>query len=183
MKVKMATDPRMKRYRRWMRNEGPGRLTFMDDWRSHTLYIHVCLSANIHGQHAPCYVYNVKYVHRKMNCLFTQQEIFSYRLHWDFKTEVNGRFKVWAGDLSYLLWSFESFQTPNPDLFLIVIYNFLQLILLFSSNSFCCLGYKWRDEGVLVLFVVQLAAQGVGQPPACMLLYITASFSTYIYAL
>uniref|UniRef100_A0A3P9I137 DnaJ homolog subfamily C member 25 n=1 Tax=Oryzias latipes TaxID=8090 RepID=A0A3P9I137_ORYLA len=31
MKVKMATDPRMKRYRRWMKNEGPGRLTFMDD--------------------------------------------------------------------------------------------------------------------------------------------------------
>ncbi|CAL8280111.1 unnamed protein product [Merluccius merluccius] len=31
MKVKMATDPRMKRYRRWMRNEGPGRLTFADD--------------------------------------------------------------------------------------------------------------------------------------------------------
>uniref|UniRef100_A0A3Q3WM02 DnaJ homolog subfamily C member 25 n=1 Tax=Mola mola TaxID=94237 RepID=A0A3Q3WM02_MOLML len=31
MKVKMATDPRMKRYRRWMRNEGPGRLMFIDD--------------------------------------------------------------------------------------------------------------------------------------------------------
>ncbi|XP_041825359.1 dnaJ homolog subfamily C member 25 [Melanotaenia boesemani] len=31
MKVKMATDARMKRYRRWMKNEGPGRLTFMDD--------------------------------------------------------------------------------------------------------------------------------------------------------
>uniref|UniRef100_A0A3P8ULL4 DnaJ homolog subfamily C member 25 n=1 Tax=Cynoglossus semilaevis TaxID=244447 RepID=A0A3P8ULL4_CYNSE len=31
MKIKMATDPRMKRYRRWMRNEGPGRLTFVDD--------------------------------------------------------------------------------------------------------------------------------------------------------
>ncbi|KAM3842223.1 dnaJ homolog subfamily C member 25 [Diretmus argenteus] len=31
MKVKMATDPRMKRYRRWMKTEGPGRLTFMDD--------------------------------------------------------------------------------------------------------------------------------------------------------
>ncbi|RVE65469.1 hypothetical protein OJAV_G00116720 [Oryzias javanicus] len=31
MKVKMATDPRMKRYRRWMKNEGPGRLTFMED--------------------------------------------------------------------------------------------------------------------------------------------------------
>ncbi|XP_076020325.1 dnaJ homolog subfamily C member 25 [Genypterus blacodes] len=31
MKIKMANDPRMKRYRRWMRNEGPGRLTFMDD--------------------------------------------------------------------------------------------------------------------------------------------------------
>ncbi|KAK7895671.1 hypothetical protein WMY93_020996 [Mugilogobius chulae] len=31
MKVRMATDPRMKRYRRWMRNEGPGRLTFADD--------------------------------------------------------------------------------------------------------------------------------------------------------
>lgn len=31
MKVKMATDPRMKRYRRWMRSEGPGRLTFADD--------------------------------------------------------------------------------------------------------------------------------------------------------
>lgn len=31
MKVKMATDPKMKRYRRWMRNEGPGRLTFTDD--------------------------------------------------------------------------------------------------------------------------------------------------------
>uniref|UniRef100_G3Q2R6 DnaJ homolog subfamily C member 25 n=1 Tax=Gasterosteus aculeatus aculeatus TaxID=481459 RepID=G3Q2R6_GASAC len=31
MKVKMATDPRMKRYRRWMKNEGPGRLTFADD--------------------------------------------------------------------------------------------------------------------------------------------------------
>lgn len=32
MKAKMATDSRMKRYRRWMRNEGPGRLTFADDW-------------------------------------------------------------------------------------------------------------------------------------------------------
>ncbi|XP_056146989.1 dnaJ homolog subfamily C member 25 [Lampris incognitus] len=31
MKVKMATDHRMKRYRRWMKNEGPGRLTFVDD--------------------------------------------------------------------------------------------------------------------------------------------------------
>ncbi|KAG7273904.1 hypothetical protein CRUP_009160 [Coryphaenoides rupestris] len=31
MKIKMATDPRMKRYRRWMKNEGPGRLTFADD--------------------------------------------------------------------------------------------------------------------------------------------------------
>ncbi|XP_005944467.1 dnaJ homolog subfamily C member 25 [Simochromis diagramma] len=31
MKVKMATDTRMKRYRRWMKNEGPGRLTFIDD--------------------------------------------------------------------------------------------------------------------------------------------------------
>nr|XP_006010565.1 PREDICTED: dnaJ homolog subfamily C member 25 [Latimeria chalumnae] len=31
MKKKMATDPRWKRYRRWMRNEGPGRITFIDD--------------------------------------------------------------------------------------------------------------------------------------------------------
>ncbi|KAM6902358.1 dnaJ homolog subfamily C member 25-like [Xenentodon cancila] len=31
MKAKMATDPRMKRYRRWMKNEGPGRLTFAED--------------------------------------------------------------------------------------------------------------------------------------------------------
>ncbi|XP_040273234.1 dnaJ homolog subfamily C member 25 [Bufo bufo] len=31
MKKKMASDPRWKRYRRWMRNEGPGRLTFVDD--------------------------------------------------------------------------------------------------------------------------------------------------------
>ncbi|KAM6985898.1 dnaJ homolog subfamily C member 25 [Aplochiton taeniatus] len=31
MKMKMALDPRMKRYRRWMKNEGPGRLTFIDD--------------------------------------------------------------------------------------------------------------------------------------------------------
>lgn len=31
MKMKMAIDPRMKRYRRWMKNEGPGRLTFIDD--------------------------------------------------------------------------------------------------------------------------------------------------------
>uniref|UniRef100_A0A3Q3ICW8 DnaJ homolog subfamily C member 25 n=1 Tax=Monopterus albus TaxID=43700 RepID=A0A3Q3ICW8_MONAL len=31
MKIKMATDPRMKRYRRWMKNEGPGRLTFIDE--------------------------------------------------------------------------------------------------------------------------------------------------------
>ncbi|KAJ0012368.1 hypothetical protein NQD34_016702 [Periophthalmus magnuspinnatus] len=31
LKVRMATDPRMKRYRRWMKNEGPGRLTFSDD--------------------------------------------------------------------------------------------------------------------------------------------------------
>ncbi|XP_077353948.1 dnaJ homolog subfamily C member 25 [Festucalex cinctus] len=31
MKVKMATDPKMKRYRRWRKNEGPGRLTFIDD--------------------------------------------------------------------------------------------------------------------------------------------------------
>ncbi|KAM9794485.1 dnaJ homolog subfamily C member 25 isoform X2 [Syngnathus typhle] len=30
MKVKMATDPKMKRYRRWRKNEGPGRLTFDD---------------------------------------------------------------------------------------------------------------------------------------------------------
>uniref|UniRef100_A0A8C3IB88 Uncharacterized protein n=1 Tax=Chrysemys picta bellii TaxID=8478 RepID=A0A8C3IB88_CHRPI len=28
---KMAMDPRWKRYRRWMRSEGPGRLTFIDD--------------------------------------------------------------------------------------------------------------------------------------------------------
>ncbi|XP_035619324.2 dnaJ homolog subfamily C member 25 [Oncorhynchus keta] len=31
MKMKMALDPRWKRYRRWMKNEGPGRLTFIDD--------------------------------------------------------------------------------------------------------------------------------------------------------
>lgn len=31
MKLKMATDSKMKRYRRWMKNEGPGRLTFADD--------------------------------------------------------------------------------------------------------------------------------------------------------
>ncbi|MBN3314896.1 DJC25 protein, partial [Atractosteus spatula] len=31
MKIKMAMDPRWKRYRRWMKNEGPGRLTFIDD--------------------------------------------------------------------------------------------------------------------------------------------------------
>ncbi|XP_053321816.1 dnaJ homolog subfamily C member 25 [Spea bombifrons] len=31
MKQKMALDPRWKRYRRWMKNEGPGRLTFADD--------------------------------------------------------------------------------------------------------------------------------------------------------
>ncbi|XP_072010833.1 dnaJ homolog subfamily C member 25 [Engystomops pustulosus] len=31
MKKKMASDPRWKRYRRWMKNEGPGRLTFVDD--------------------------------------------------------------------------------------------------------------------------------------------------------
>lgn len=31
LKKKMASDPRWKRYRRWMKNEGPGRLTFIDD--------------------------------------------------------------------------------------------------------------------------------------------------------
>ncbi|KAM5194850.1 dnaJ homolog subfamily C member 25 [Mantella aurantiaca] len=31
MKKKLASDPRWKRYRRWMKNEGPGRLTFVDD--------------------------------------------------------------------------------------------------------------------------------------------------------
>ncbi|TRY92694.1 hypothetical protein DNTS_025237 [Danionella cerebrum] len=31
MKMKMATDSRWKRYRRWMKSEGPGRLTFADD--------------------------------------------------------------------------------------------------------------------------------------------------------
>ncbi|XP_026115732.1 dnaJ homolog subfamily C member 25 [Carassius auratus] len=31
MKMKMATDSRWKRYRRWMRSEGPGRITFADD--------------------------------------------------------------------------------------------------------------------------------------------------------
>ncbi|KAM9329263.1 dnaJ homolog subfamily C member 25 [Gastrophryne carolinensis] len=31
MKIKLASDPRWKRYRRWMKNEGPGRLTFADD--------------------------------------------------------------------------------------------------------------------------------------------------------
>ncbi|XP_016393584.1 dnaJ homolog subfamily C member 25-like isoform X2 [Sinocyclocheilus rhinocerous] len=31
MKMKMATDPRWKRYRRWMKSEGPGRITFADD--------------------------------------------------------------------------------------------------------------------------------------------------------
>ncbi|KAM9441124.1 dnaJ homolog subfamily C member 25 [Clarias gariepinus] len=31
MKMKMATDPRWKRYRRWMKSEGPGRITFIDD--------------------------------------------------------------------------------------------------------------------------------------------------------
>lgn len=33
LKKKMAMDPRWKRYRRWMKNEGPGRLTFIDDWK------------------------------------------------------------------------------------------------------------------------------------------------------
>lgn len=33
LKKKLANDPRWKRYRRWMKNEGPGRLTFVDDWR------------------------------------------------------------------------------------------------------------------------------------------------------
>lgn len=32
MKMKMATDSRWKRYRRWMKSEGPGRITFADDW-------------------------------------------------------------------------------------------------------------------------------------------------------
>ncbi|GCC29620.1 dnaJ homolog subfamily C member 25 [Chiloscyllium punctatum] len=31
LKKKVASDPRWKRYRRWLRNEGPGRLTFIDD--------------------------------------------------------------------------------------------------------------------------------------------------------
>lgn len=31
LKKKLANDPRWKRYRRWMKNEGPGRLTFVDD--------------------------------------------------------------------------------------------------------------------------------------------------------
>ncbi|XP_072373419.1 dnaJ homolog subfamily C member 25-like isoform X1 [Scyliorhinus torazame] len=31
LKKKVASDPRWKRYRRWMKNEGPGRLTFVDD--------------------------------------------------------------------------------------------------------------------------------------------------------
>ncbi|XP_055056287.1 dnaJ homolog subfamily C member 25 [Misgurnus anguillicaudatus] len=31
MKMKMATDSRWKRYRRWMKSEGPGRLTFAED--------------------------------------------------------------------------------------------------------------------------------------------------------
>ncbi|XP_007537778.2 dnaJ homolog subfamily C member 25 [Erinaceus europaeus] len=31
LKKKLADDPRWKRYRRWMKNEGPGRLTFVDD--------------------------------------------------------------------------------------------------------------------------------------------------------
>ncbi|XP_016348263.1 dnaJ homolog subfamily C member 25-like [Sinocyclocheilus anshuiensis] len=31
MKMKMATDSRWKRYRRWMKSEGPGRITFADD--------------------------------------------------------------------------------------------------------------------------------------------------------
>uniref|UniRef100_F7CEZ2 DnaJ homolog subfamily C member 25 n=1 Tax=Monodelphis domestica TaxID=13616 RepID=F7CEZ2_MONDO len=31
LKKKMANDSRWKRYRRWMKNEGPGRLTFVDD--------------------------------------------------------------------------------------------------------------------------------------------------------
>ncbi|KAG9281666.1 hypothetical protein AMEX_G214 [Astyanax mexicanus] len=31
MKMKMAMDPRWKRYRRWMKSEGPGRITFIDD--------------------------------------------------------------------------------------------------------------------------------------------------------
>ncbi|XP_062844390.1 dnaJ homolog subfamily C member 25 [Trichomycterus rosablanca] len=31
MKIKMAIDPRWKRYRRWMKTEGPGRMTFADD--------------------------------------------------------------------------------------------------------------------------------------------------------
>lgn len=38
MKMKMATDSRWKRYRRWMRSEGPGRITFADDWpHAHTV--------------------------------------------------------------------------------------------------------------------------------------------------
>uniref|UniRef100_A0A4W3I3F5 DnaJ (Hsp40) homolog, subfamily C, member 25 n=1 Tax=Callorhinchus milii TaxID=7868 RepID=A0A4W3I3F5_CALMI len=31
LKKKVALDPRWKRYRRWMKTEGPGRLTFIDD--------------------------------------------------------------------------------------------------------------------------------------------------------
>ncbi|XP_051975089.1 dnaJ homolog subfamily C member 25 [Xyrauchen texanus] len=31
MKMKMASDSRWKRYRRWMKSEGPGRITFVDD--------------------------------------------------------------------------------------------------------------------------------------------------------
>jgi len=30
-KAKMAEDPKMKRYRRWMNKGGPGRITFEED--------------------------------------------------------------------------------------------------------------------------------------------------------
>lgn len=72
MKIKMATDPRMKRYRRWMKNEGPGRLTFIDDWWPHALFrTYTPASVPIHTP--PCCV--EKHLYRKINytCLYSER--------------------------------------------------------------------------------------------------------------
>lgn len=41
-RIKMAHDPKMKRYRRWMNRGGPGQMTFMEEQFFHIAYTGYC---------------------------------------------------------------------------------------------------------------------------------------------
>lgn len=98
MKVKMATDPRMKRYRRWMRNEGPGRLTFIDDWRAERSIckIHTCLSAIVHGQHALCCVETDLYRKIYYVCLYSERYFHSDQASSSIWLKWNKLWELWG---------------------------------------------------------------------------------------